>query len=344
MAVVCTETLDSHQALLHATIDPSSSHSLNLPKDYKFSKCVLPQCYAKWADRFTNFQVRADDTWVVSLPKCGSLWVQNIVWQLRNNLDFTVGAINPMEQFFENVLFEPGENEMLQKHAEKLCRQFNEYDNISSPRFFKSHLPAYLLPKDLWTVKPKIIYMARDPKDSAVSRFYQAQKHALFEKRPLIKKEDFFEQVLNDQLSFSPYHDHVLSFWQLRHLDHVLFMSYEELSADQFGGIKRISEFLGCSYDDGQLRTLVDHVSFDSLKKNFPLTSQFPYVIDKTLKQDPNLSHCRKGKVGGYRDEMSEDFIKRFDECTEDKLIDSDFKYAFVKMYPTQETKPFDQM
>uniref|UniRef100_T1HI69 Sulfotransfer_1 domain-containing protein n=1 Tax=Rhodnius prolixus TaxID=13249 RepID=T1HI69_RHOPR len=42
-------------------------------------------------------------------------------------------------------------------------------DNMTSPRYIKSHLPPQLLPKQLWTVKPKIIYIYRNPKDVAMS-------------------------------------------------------------------------------------------------------------------------------------------------------------------------------
>jgi hypothetical protein len=45
-------------------------------------------------------------------------------------------------------------------------------ENMVSPRFIKSHLPVALLPDQLWTVKPKIVYIRRNPKDTAVSFFH----------------------------------------------------------------------------------------------------------------------------------------------------------------------------
>ena len=43
------------------------------------------------------------------------------------------------------------------------------------PYHIKNHLPAPFLPKKIWTVKPKIIYVARNPKDQAIS-FYHFYK------------------------------------------------------------------------------------------------------------------------------------------------------------------------
>lgn len=38
--------------------------------------------------------------------------------------------------------------------------------------------------------------------------------------------------------------------------------------------------------------------------------------------------HCRRGVIGGYRNEMSNEWIKQFDEWTKNKLQGFDFEYA----------------
>ena len=43
---------------------------------------------------------------------------------------------------------------------------------LPSPRLLKSHLPYHLLPPDIIKKKAKIIYVARNPKDMAVSFYY----------------------------------------------------------------------------------------------------------------------------------------------------------------------------
>ena len=43
---------------------------------------------------------------------------------------------------------------------------------VSSPRTIKTHLPGHLLPPDILRQKSKIVYVARNPKDVAVSYYY----------------------------------------------------------------------------------------------------------------------------------------------------------------------------
>lgn len=32
-------------------------------------------------------------------------------------------------------------------------------ENMSRPRILKTHLPAFLLPKELWTINPKVFFL-----------------------------------------------------------------------------------------------------------------------------------------------------------------------------------------
>ena len=53
---------------------------------------------------------------------------------------------------------------------------------MPSPRFMKSHLPVHLLPADILTKKAKIVYVARNPKDVAVSFFHMHRWQAMLPK------------------------------------------------------------------------------------------------------------------------------------------------------------------
>jgi len=39
-----------------------------------------------------DMKLRDDDVWVVTLPKCGTTWMQELSWLLLNNFDFA-GAL-----------------------------------------------------------------------------------------------------------------------------------------------------------------------------------------------------------------------------------------------------------
>ena len=54
--------------------------------DWKSKPCVLiKKYYDEYAERIKNFEVREDDVWVVTYPKCGTILFQ-ITFFKKNNL------------------------------------------------------------------------------------------------------------------------------------------------------------------------------------------------------------------------------------------------------------------
>lgn len=217
--------------------------------DFKPLRFVLPESFTRIADRYYNFDVRFDDIFITSFPKSGTTWMQNIVQYLNNKLDFSVPLVTPFEPFLDDAAI--GD---VNPSIEKINRQV-------SPRMIKTHLPAHLLPKQIWSVKPKIIYVARNPMDVAVSMYYMCR--AQFSDFSYTCDEYVESFLDNIEVHFH----HVSEYWHLHHLDFVLFMTYEELSTNRFDCIKRISEFLGHSYNDNQLQQISEFVSFQSMKQ-----------------------------------------------------------------------------
>lgn len=285
MSITCTEVEDSallktvvgDQKFVRAQIDAGTAQHLQFPHNYEFTTLFLPKKYANVADRLHNFQIRADDVWVVTFPKAGTTWIQNIVWQLKNNLDFSANYLNPVERFLERTVSYDltadedirtfhDENEYNELHN-NLDQYLEEYEKQDSPRLFKSHLPAHLLPKDIWTVKPKVIYVYRDAKDVAISMYHMFRNLKTDQYGGTL--EEFCDLFLDDMVIYAPFNAHVNGFRQLDHFDHVLLINYEEMSVDPVAGIKKISEFLECSYSDDQLKQLTEHASFHNMRNNF---------------------------------------------------------------------------
>ena len=57
------------------------------------SKFVMTRPFIDLIDRIAQMEVREDDIWVVTYPKCGTTWTQEMVWQIVNNVDMEGGKV-----------------------------------------------------------------------------------------------------------------------------------------------------------------------------------------------------------------------------------------------------------
>lgn len=263
MPIICDDYNSSAKSAAYYTVDkflnayPQPNPPTPLGPDYQFSKQFLPTRFRKFADQIENFEVRPDDVWSVTFAKAGSTWSQEMIWLLNNNLDFEKAKKKLLTERFpyfeyDTIATLPSTNFM--KKAK----------NLPSPRHLKSHLSAGLLPKQVWTVKPKIIYVARGTKDLAIS-FYHHYVHMQGYKGTL---DEFLEAFLQDKLLYAPYHNHVKDFQFLQNEENILFITFEEMKSDLMAVLRKTAEFLGKNYSDDELRRLEDHLTFDAMKTN----------------------------------------------------------------------------
>lgn len=140
---------------------------------------------------------------------------------------------------------------------------FQPSDDSPSPRLLKSHLPASLLPKELWKNRSKIIYVARNVKDTVVSFQPFLEALATF-KGPTDK---FIEAFMNDDLYYCPFWPHILEFWEMRHETNVYFTSYERMKTNLKGVLEDLCRFIGKPLPSEKiLDKAVKHLSFESMK------------------------------------------------------------------------------
>ncbi|KAI8434722.1 hypothetical protein MSG28_003243 [Choristoneura fumiferana] len=142
---------------------------------------VLPASYAAHADALRRMPLRHDDTWIVTCPRSGTTLAQEMVWLLKNSLDYDAArrtALHDRYNFIEVFSFRheqvqnPDLLNLNSKIMEKLARPgYKSVETAASPRFLKSHLPLSLLPPALLDTC-KLIYMTRDPRDVAVSYYH----------------------------------------------------------------------------------------------------------------------------------------------------------------------------
>ena len=120
-------------------------------------------------DKLKSFQLYPDDVFVVTCPKCGTTWAQQIVKLIRKNGIQDGVHINKSLPWLERG-----------RPIQEEC--------IIQPRGFKSHFPYDRFPHCPPCDTPcKYIYIARNPKDVTVSYYYH-NKAVFF---PDIDRETF---------------------------------------------------------------------------------------------------------------------------------------------------------
>ncbi|KAK3793730.1 hypothetical protein RRG08_006551 [Elysia crispata] len=269
---------------------------------YKYRGFVFPNLFLDKIRNIHTFDVREDDVWVITFPKSGTTWVQEIVYLLMNDLDTEKALklnIDIRFPYFEFV--EPG----LQAIAE-----------MPSPRLIKSHLPFSILPNQMKNKRPKIIYIVRNPKDIVVSYYSFAIK--FLKMVPFNGSfEDYCQLFVSDKVDYGPWWKHVSEAWNRRDDDNVLFLVYEDLHLDTGKHVREIANFLGKPVSDEQVDMIVKHCSFESMKQNNSVN--YEWMKDAGI-ANKEVQFMRQGKVGDWKNHLSTEIVRQLDDMVTTKL------------------------
>ncbi|XP_022101811.1 estrogen sulfotransferase-like isoform X2 [Acanthaster planci] len=270
----------------------------HVPKDEQYSEYEgirLPLHTAKVVEDLKTWEVRHDDVWIITYPKSGTIWTQEITSAVMH--DGNLDAIRARHVLFRVVYIDktlPAEIRRL-KNVPDSHRLAEE---ISSPRVLRSHLPGPLLPLQLWEKKPRIIYVMRNFKDVAVSYFY-FMKMAINDRATLNQSfGEFLDEMMSGKVPYGTWWEHVLFFWKRRHEKNILFLRYEDLKADLRGNVEKICNFLGKDLSAASLDAITQHCSFTAMKSN-PM-AHIDLIFDRQgLPED--VTFMRKGEVGDWK-------------------------------------------
>lgn len=182
---------------------------------------------------------------------------------------------------------------------------------MQSPRYVKSHLPWELLPAQMDIVRPKIIYIVRNPKDLCVSyyHFWRLGHNVSGE------FDEFCELFLSDNVPYGSMWAHMLSFWNRRHQSNILFLRYEDMKRNLPVVIGECARFLeiGRQLTDQEVQQLCNHLQFDRMQRNPAVNLESLLKISEEVTGETSVKFIRKGAIGDWKNYMSDMLSDRFD-------------------------------
>lgn len=198
---------------------------------------------------------------------------------------------------------------------------------ITSPRLFAAHDPYTVLPESVKTMKCRIIYLCRNPKDVFVSMWHFG--NAIYsEKLPL---EEAFDRFCRGVAWLGPIWEHALDYWKLsiEKPEEVLFLKFEDLKDDITSGLKRMAEHLGCPFsvkeeNEGVIEEMAKMCSFGNLS-NLDVNKNTGQASVDTIE---NKHFFRKGGVGDWKNVLTPLMAQHFDQLMEEKLRGSGLTFS----------------
>ncbi|XP_065103921.1 cytosolic sulfotransferase 3-like [Paramisgurnus dabryanus] len=195
-------------------------------------------------------------------------------------------------------------------------------DNLkTSPRLIKTHLPVQLVPKSFWEQNSKVVYVARNAKDNAVSYFH-------FDRMNKGEPEpgdwnNFLQKFMEGKKVFGPWYDHVSRWWEKKQTySNLLYLFYEDLVEDTGREVERLCSFLGLATSADEREKITKGVHFDAMKNNKMTNYSTIPVMD--FKISPFM---RKGKVGDWKTHFTVAQNEEFDEVYKQKMKNTTVKF-----------------
>ncbi|XP_075973116.1 sulfotransferase 1 family member D1-like [Anticarsia gemmatalis] len=274
--------------------------------------------YGDDAAAIYNLEVRPDDVWVTSYSRSGTTWIQELVWLVSNNLDFETARSVSIVKRFAYIEYPTQKPEIREDGHGATFEDFRTLPNVTSPRYVKSHLPLSLLPPKLLDTA-KVFYIARDPRDVAVSHFFAHKLFRYFDDN--VQFKEFWDLFRKDLILHTPIFPHVKEAWDKRENPNLMFLFYEEMQNDLRAVIDRVCKFLNKEYTDEQKQQLAEYLNFNNMKKK-------PMI--ETKQEDKEITFFRKGKSGNWVQYFDEEMTKQAEEFMEKNLKETDMRFPEV--------------
>lgn len=255
---------------------------------------------------------------LVSWGKSGRTWFRVMLsrfYQLHFNLDTEY-----MLEFDNFHRLNPNAPKVLFSHNNYIRDYLGQWDNL-----------AYYRGK-------KLVLLVRDPRDVAVSQYFQwryrmlPRKKALNSYPPHGTEVDIFDFVCNPDCGI-PRIVEAFNVWarSVPELgDDVLVVRYEDLRSDPAEVLRQVVTFTGTTPDPAHIEAAKDYAAYENMKKREAKNEGMRASGQRVKPGDesnPDSFKVRRGKVGGYRDYFTPEQLRVVDGMVED-VLDPVFGYS----------------
>ncbi|KAM4697433.1 sulfotransferase 1B1-like [Rhinophrynus dorsalis] len=264
-------------------------------------------------EKVESFQARPDDLLISTYPKAGTTWMQEIVDSILNDGDLEKAMRAPT--YVRCPFLEICSPPPVPSGVEIL-------EETPSPRMVKTHLPYELVPKSFWEKNCKVIYVARNAKDNAVSYYFF---DAMNKTQPDPGTwEQYVHKFLEGNVGWGSWFDHVIGWWKAKDKHQILYMFYEDMKEDPKREIHKVMKFLGKDLSEEVLEKIYQHTSFQAMKEN-PMTN---YSTMPTTVFDQSISpFMRKGEVADWMNHFTQSQNEEFDAVYSKKMQGLDLSF-----------------
>lgn len=228
------------------------------------------------ADAGRSLTVFPDDTYLVSYPKSGNTWVRFLIANLLHPESPTT---------FKSVDVRLPE---IYNYSDRQLKSF------PTPRLLKSH--------EAFDFRyPKVVYIVRDPRDVAISKYHWIRKwRGIPDNYPI---EDFVERWIAAEfdryLKAGSWADNVLSWLAMRAgSTNFLLVRYEDLVADGQRELQRVAAFLGIDFTEAFLTKAIELSSADQMRS---LEKKESHRWRDTRPTRQDIPFVRKATSGGWK-------------------------------------------
>jgi hypothetical protein len=248
---------------------------------YAIKKYGLPRfIYNAWS-------IAVSDVVIVSFQKCGKTWLRVMLSKILQN-HYNIKDIRLDLQ--EMSIFTKAPN-ILISHAGST----KDNNTIDFTKVFKHK---------------KVIFLVRDPRDIVVSLFHGSRT------RDMVYSGGSISEFIRDPNCGFPKIMQFMDVWakNLQQRDNYIIVRYEDMKKDSANELQRICNFVDIPAKTSLLQETAEYGDFKNMRKLEMSNKINDYRMKPGDKSDPNSFRTRKGKSGGYLEELSAEDIAYVDK------------------------------